>query len=92
MASDDQLFERLVFGRDALELIHEIGERASLDLDFSMEGDTADASDLEVRLRRAVSNRLDSLRFLVFDWKFGPRPNPRERGSRTGAATAPSSR
>ena len=90
VASDDQLFERLVFkGGNALELIHKIGERASLDLDFSMEGDTADAADLEARLRRAVSDRLDSLRFLVFDWKFGPRPNtPREGFARWGGYRA----
>jgi hypothetical protein len=90
VASDDQLFEQLVFkGGNALELIHKIGERASLDLDFSMEGDTADAADLEVRLRRAVSDRLDSLGFLVFDWKFGPRPNtPREGFARWGGYRA----
>lgn len=81
VASDDQLFDQLVFkGGNALELIHKIGERASLDLDFSMEGDTDDASDLEARLRKAVVDRLDSLRFLVFDWKFGPRPKATREG------------
>ena len=63
-------------GGNALELIHRIGERASLDLDFSMEADVADAADLEARLRRAVEDRLDSLALVVFDWKFGPRPKP----------------
>ena len=90
VASDDLLYEQLVFkGGNALELIHKIGERASLDLDFSMEGDVANAADLDARLHRAVSDRLDSLGFLVFDWKFGPRPNtPREGLARWGGYRA----
>ena len=90
VASDDLLYEQLVFkGGNALELIHKIGERASLDLDFSMEGDTADAADLDARLRRAVVDRLDSLGLLVFDWKFGPRPNtPRGALARWGGYRA----
>jgi predicted nucleotidyltransferase component of viral defense system len=82
VASDDLLFEMLVFkGGNALELIHHIGERASLDLDFSMEGDAEDAADLEARLKRSVEDRLDSLALLVFDWRFGPRPNQAPAGT-----------
>jgi predicted nucleotidyltransferase component of viral defense system len=90
VASDDQLFEQLIFkGGNALELIHKIGERASLDLDFSMEGDARDAGDMEARLRRAVDDRLDSLGLFIFDWKFGPRPNfPREGFVRWGGYRA----
>lgn len=76
VASDDLLVDLLVLkGGNALELIHRIGERASLDLDFSMEADVSDARDLENRLKRAVEDRLDSLALVVFDWKFGPRPS-----------------
>lgn len=75
VASDDLLVEQLVLkGGNALELIHRIGERASLDLDFSMEGDVEDSAELERRLRRAVEDRLDSIGYVVFDWRFGPRP------------------
>src|SRR3990172_2563343 len=82
VASDDLLFQLLVFkGGNALELIHKIGERASLDLDFSMEQDVEDARDLEVRLKRAVEDRLDSLALVVFDWKFGPRPKTSQDAS-----------
>jgi len=76
VASDDLLVELLVLkGGNALELIHRIGERASLDLDFSIEGDVEDADELELRMRRAVEDRLDSIGLAVFDWKFGPRPS-----------------
>lgn len=90
VASDDVLVELLVLkGGNALELIHKLGERASLDLDFSMEGDAGDASELETRLRRAVEDRLDSLGLRVFDWKFGPRPStPRESTQRWGGYRA----
>jgi predicted nucleotidyltransferase component of viral defense system len=90
VASDDLLFELLVLkGGNALELIHRIGERASLDLDFSMEGDAADPRELEARLKRAVEDRLDSLALLVFDWAFGPRPNtPRGGAERWGGYRA----
>lgn len=90
VASDDQLVEQLVLkGGNALELIHRIGERASLDLDFSMEGDARDVAELEARLRRAAEDRLDSLGLRVFDWKFGPRPNtPREAAQRWGGYRA----
>jgi predicted nucleotidyltransferase component of viral defense system len=76
VASDDLLVELLVLkGGNALELIHRIGERASLDLDFSIEGDVPDARDLELRMKTAVEDRLDSIALVVFDWKFGSRPN-----------------
>lgn len=75
VASDDVLVELLVLkGGNALELIHRIGDRASLDLDFSMKGDVEDSADLERRLKRGVEDRLDAAGYVVFDWKFGPRP------------------
>ena len=81
VASDDLLVDLLVLkGGNALELIHRIGERASLDLDFSMEADARDAGELEARLRRAAEDRLDSLGLVVFDWRFGPRPNTAREG------------
>lgn len=91
VASDDLLMELLVLkGGNALELVHRIGERASLDLDFSMEGDVEDTTDLNVRLERAVRDRLDAAGFVVFDWRFGPRPTtlPIGRDGRWGGYRA----
>jgi predicted nucleotidyltransferase component of viral defense system len=90
VAADDLLVDLLVLkGGNALELIHRIGERASLDLDFSMEADVPNAQDLEQRLRRSVSDRLDSIGLVVLDWKFGPRPQtPSEASGRWGGYRA----
>ncbi len=62
MFSDDELMERLVLkGGNALDLIHRISTRASLDLDFSMERDFAvgerDASSLSRFAHNCRSNR-----------------------------------
>src|SRR6266704_4408477 len=86
VAADDLLVDLLVLkGGNALELIHKIGERASLDLDFSMEADVADARDLEQRL----SDRLDSIGLVVLDWNFARRPHtPSEASGRWGGYRA----
>ena len=61
IASDDLLVERLVLkGGNALELIHRIGQRASLDLDYSMDGDFDDVEDGKSRLFRALRDRFDA--------------------------------
>ena len=75
IASDDVLMERLVLkGGNALELIHKIGERASLDLDFSMEDDFEDLDETKRRLFRALRGRFDYAGFYLFDESFVPRP------------------
>jgi hypothetical protein len=75
VASDDELVELLVLkGGNALELIHKIGARASLDLDFSLAGDFDDPESIRVRLFRALRDRFDSVGLVVFDEKFYRRP------------------
>src|SRR6266704_638843 len=75
VASDDELVELLVLkGGNALELIHKIGARASLDLDFSLAGDCDDPESIGVRLFRALRDRFDSVGLVVFDEKFYRRP------------------
>jgi hypothetical protein len=75
VASDDVLMERLVLkGGNALELIHRIGERASLDLDFSIEDDFENLEEIEKRLFGALRDRFDSAGLVVFDEHLGPRP------------------
>lgn len=91
VASDDMLMERLVLkGGNALELIHRIGERASLDLDFSIEDDFEDLADVEKRLFRALRDRFDSAGFAIFDAVLAPRPSiaSTEKGARWGGYTA----
>lgn len=75
IASDAQLFELLVLkGGNALDLIYLVGERGSLDLDYSLAGDLADVEDTKARLFSALRRAFEPAGLLVFDEQFGPRP------------------
>ncbi len=89
IASDEQLVDLLVLkGGNALELVHRIGDRASLDLDFSIEGDVADSNELGQKIRTALSSRLDASGLHVFDFQFSPRPSTAREGARWGGYKA----
>lgn len=89
VASDDVLVERLVLkGGNALELVHRIGQRASLDLDFSIEGDFDDPNAIGERLHAALIDRFDAVSFKVFDYVFKPRPSNNSRGQMWGGYNA----
>jgi len=77
--SDDYLMERLVLkGGNALNLVLEIGTRASVDIDLSMENDFA-PKELEA-VRKRLENRLQEVfnpeHYHVFDVTLEPRPDP----------------
>jgi predicted nucleotidyltransferase component of viral defense system len=77
--SDDALFDELVLkGGNAISLIYGFGNRASLDLDFSIENDFKDPKDTARRIFAALDRHFNEAGFTVFDTKFGPRPE-RER-------------
>ncbi len=79
VASDDDLVERLVLkGGNALEIVHRIGERASLELDFSVDGDLQDLEDVRRRLFQALRDRFDSVGLILFDERLDPRPEGSE--------------
>ncbi len=74
MFSDDWLYDRMVLkGGNALRQVHRIGTRASMDIDFSLDGDI-DPQELENRAVAALRDRFASAGYVVFDEKFGPRP------------------
>lgn len=78
IASDDVLSNLLVLkGGNALALVHKIGKRTSLDLDFSMEADFANRQQLESALTRAVTDRFDAAGYVVFDTSLVFKPQPR---------------
>jgi predicted nucleotidyltransferase component of viral defense system len=84
--SDDALFDELVLkGGNAISLIYGFGNRASLDLDFSIENDFKDPEDTGRRIFTALEKKFGEVGFTVFDKKFGRRPE-RERspGTRWG--------
>lgn len=77
IASDDSLMERLFLkGGTAIDLIHGIGERHSVDLDFSMAGDFTATEKLELRdrLERLLTETFRSEGLTVLDVKFEPKP------------------
>lgn len=81
MFSDDVLMETLVLkGGNALNLVHRVGARTSLDVDLSMPGDFADPAEASDRIQRALAGRFDSLGLRLFDFRFEHRP--RRAGNR----------
>lgn len=73
--SDDVLMEKFVLkGGNALNIIHNIGTRSSVDIDLSMPDDFDDLEDVRQRIFRGLRDRFGAKGFVVFDESFGPRP------------------
>lgn len=77
MFSDDDLFDELVLkGGNAMDLIHQLSSRASVDLDFSMQHDFPDGVEtFRERVERALTNTFRSNGYEVFDVKMIEKPN-----------------
>ncbi len=74
--SDDELMEKFVLkGGNALDIIHSIGTRSSVDVDLSMPGDFADLDDAKRRIFQGLKERFDAVGFVVFDETFEPKPS-----------------
>lgn len=85
IASSAQLMERLVLkGGNALQLVHRLGARASMDLDYSMEGDVEDTDALSRELEVALSARFTAAGYEFLDFRFGPKPSTPGPGARWG--------
>jgi len=85
VCSDDMLLDTLVLkGGNALNLIHHIGARTSLDIDFSMSGDFEDLTEAGRRLCHALTDRFDSYGYIVFDCSFVRVPSEPPFNSRWG--------
>lgn len=76
MFADDELFDNLVLkGGNALNLIHQLGSRASLDLDFSMQHDFPEGQEeFRQRVDRALSKTFLQNGYAVFDVKMEIQP------------------
>jgi len=75
MFSDDELMEQLVLkGGNALDIVHNVVKRGSVDLDFSIAGDFVDLGDTKERLSRALRSTFDSAGLVVFDEQLVPKP------------------
>jgi hypothetical protein len=77
MFSDDELMDRLVLkGGNALDLIHQISTRASVDVDFSMQDDfpAEQREAFQERVERALRTTFRDAGYEVFDLKMEERP------------------
>lgn len=77
MFADDELFEHLVLkGGNAMDLIHRLSSRASVDLDFSMQDDFPEGvADFGSRIERALVGTFRQSGLEVFDVKIENRPS-----------------
>ena len=79
--SDDELMERFVLkGGNALDIVHGIGTRSSIDIDLSMPGDFEDLEDARRRIFKGLKERFDAVGFIVFDQTFEPKPSQHRPG------------
>jgi predicted nucleotidyltransferase component of viral defense system len=75
LVQDDELMESLVLkGGNAISLGYGIGNRASYDLDFSLEEDFDDLKEIEKRLENAMIVGFSSHGLVVFDFKILEKP------------------
>jgi hypothetical protein len=88
IASDEVLMERLVLkGGNALDIVYQLSERSSLDIDFSMADDLSgedELAEMKARMFHALRERFDALGYYVFAEALIERPRPRA-GEKTGA-------
>jgi len=73
MFSDDELLDRLVLkGGNALDLIHNVSLRGSIDLDFSVPDDfnNIERNQLKNKLTRSLEKTFDAEGYKVFDIEF----------------------
>ena len=74
MFADDELMDVLVLkGGNAMDIVHQVNSRASVDLDFSMKDDL-DHKAVLAGLRRALETTCDLQGYLAFDIKLLVRP------------------
>lgn len=79
--SDDELMEELVLkGGNALDIVHGIGSRTSLDIDLSIAKDFVDLKDTETRIFKSLKDRFDAAGYVIFDETFEARPRKRREG------------
>lgn len=68
LLSDDRLLNELVLkGGNALELVHGLIQRGSIDLDFSIAGEFQDLDDIQARIFNALRSRLAQMDLVLFD-------------------------
>jgi predicted nucleotidyltransferase component of viral defense system len=77
LVSDDILMEKLVLkGGNAINFIHKLSSRASIDLDYSMKDDFTleELIDIENRIKKVLETTFKENGYQIFDFKFHEKP------------------
>jgi predicted nucleotidyltransferase component of viral defense system len=84
LAADDDLGELLVLkGGNALRLVYGIGNRSSLDLDYSIGKDLADVEAIRARIESSLGSEFVRIGYKVFDVRMLQKPHiPKELDTR----------
>lgn len=74
MFADDELMDLLVLkGGNAMDIVHRVNSRASVDLDFSAD-DSLDYELVRPKVTRAIESTFELFGYLAFDVKMTARP------------------
>jgi predicted nucleotidyltransferase component of viral defense system len=74
--SDDELMDALVLkGGNALALVHKVGSRASLDMDFSVKNAFAELEATKNRIIKTLKREFETIGYVLFDEKFEVKPS-----------------
>jgi predicted nucleotidyltransferase component of viral defense system len=74
--SDDELMNTLVLkGGNALTMVHEVGNRSSLDMDFSIASQFPDLAVARSRVFSALRREFAEAGYVLFDEEFIPKPS-----------------
>jgi predicted nucleotidyltransferase component of viral defense system len=80
--SSDDLVDRIVLkGGNAISLIHKIGSRTSLDLDFSIDGDFEDMQSIGHSMEKALNRQFRNYGYSILDFKFTRKPRVTRQAS-----------
>jgi hypothetical protein len=81
--SDGELLESLVFkGGNALELVHGVLTRGSVDVDFSIAGEFSDIQAVQIRIFNALRREFEPAGYVLFDEHFDAVPREQSGDSR----------
>lgn len=76
--SDDELMDALVLkGGNALSMVHQVGSRASVDMDFSMPSPFPDLEKAASQIFATLKREFQATGYVLFDEKFSPKPSTR---------------
>lgn len=75
LVSDDWFFKQLVLkGGNALSLVYKVGNRSSLDLDFSIESDFNDLNPVKQKIKDILYTAFENYDIRLFDYHFEKKP------------------